>query len=272
MVRLKIRPLPRGKVSPRHGLRINLTLYRVSSLKSFEQARKKGHSTPMIRFDNHAFKGLDDAFKQLFSQLSAMSDGATQLIALLPGALEHGNEAAFLRAKDIDKTINDIEREVDSSVARIINKFTVMGEDLRFTLGAVKISGALERASDKIKNCVKRLSRVSQPIEPEVKEELAKAIASLKEMLPMVLGQVIDYRPNTTEQLLEEGAKVQKAYRTILIYLHAHKSTADDETHLLLVAKNLEQAADMIIEVLKASYYIHFATKFDKRSVATANA
>lgn len=224
----------------------------------------------MIRFDNHAFKGLDEAFRQLFGQLTAMAEGAEQLMDLLPGALEKADEAAFVRAKDIDKTINDIEVQVDGAVAAIINKFTVMGEDLRYTLGAVKISGALERASDKMKNCVKRLSRVGRPIEAEVKAELATAIAALKPMISLALAQVLDYKPEATEKLLAQGAVVQKAYRAILIHLHAHTAQADDETHLLLVAKNLEQATDMIIEVLKAAYYIHFATKFDKRAAALA--
>lgn len=230
-----------------------------------------GPSSPdMIRFDNHAFRGLDEAFKQLFAQLTAMSDGAEALMALLPGALERADEAAFLRAKDIDKTINDAELAVDSAVAAIINKFTVMGEDLRFTLGAVKISGAIERAADKIKNCVKRLSRVHHPIEAAVRTELATATDALKAMLPLAMAQVLDYAPEVTEKLLAHGAVVQKSYRAILIHLHAHTADADDETHLMLVAKNLEQAADMIVEVLKVAYYIHHATKFDKRAVAGA--
>lgn len=223
----------------------------------------------MIRFDNHAFKGLDEAFKQLFGQLKAMSEGAEQLLALLPEAIACADESTFLRAKDIDKTVNDSEIAVDAAVAAIINKFTVISEDLRFTLGAVKISGALERASDKIKNCVKRLSRVRHPIEPPVKAELTTACEALTNMVPLALAQVLDYSPEVTEKLLGLGAVVQKSYRSILIHLHAHNAQADDETHLLLVAKNLEQSADMLIEVLKVSHYIHFATKFDKRAAVS---
>lgn len=231
-----------------------------------DEASFKGYC--MIRFDNHAFKGLDDSLQQLFTMLMAMGEGTQQLIALLPAALEVADPGSFQRAKDIDKTINDAELQVDSAVAAIINKFTVMAEDLRFTLAAVKISGTLERAADKIKNCVKRLSRVGHPLDVAVKVELETAVAALREMLSLALAQLLDFSNEAVEQLLVHGATVQKAYRTILLHLHAHHSSADDETHILLVAKNLEQTADMAVEIMKICHYVHFATKYDKRSVA----
>jgi phosphate transport system protein len=222
----------------------------------------------MIRFDNHAFKGLDESLKQLFALLTTMSDGTQQLIALLNPALDVADPESFLRAKEIDKAVNDTELQVDSAVAAIINKFTVMGEDLRFTLAAVKISGTLERAADKMKNCAKRLSRDGHPLDPVIRSELAIAIKALEAMLPLSLAQVIEYKPETTQVLLAHGATIQQSYRRILLHLHAHHSSADDETHILLVAKNLEQTADMAVEIMKISHTVHFATKFDKRAAA----
>jgi phosphate transport system protein len=220
----------------------------------------------MIRFDNHAFKGLDESLKQLFTLLTSMGDCTQQLIALLRPALDVADAESFARAKEIDKVVNEAEMQVDSIVGAIINKFTVMGEELRFTLAAVKISGTLERAADKIKNCTKRLSRTTHPLDSTVRTQLATAIDALSDMLPLALSQVLDYKPEVTEALLQHGGTVQRAYRAILLHLHAHHSSADDETHILLVAKNLEQAADMAVEIMKISHYIHFATKFDKRA------
>jgi phosphate transport system protein len=223
----------------------------------------------MIRFDNHAFKGLDDALRQLYADLMAMGDGAKQLLTLLPRAIDSADAELFVQAKDIDKRVNDIEVRVDASVAAIINKFTVMGEDLRFILAAVKIASTQERAADKLKNCVKRLSRVGQPIEAQLQVELQQAVSALDAMLPLALGLVLDYTPEAAMQMLQHGAVVQKAYRTILIHLHAHQSSADDETHILLIAKNLEQTADMMVEIMKISHYVHLGTKYDKRANAS---
>ena len=220
----------------------------------------------MIRFENHAFKGLDESLNQLFALLTTMGESTEHLIALLRPALDKADAEDFLRAKEIDKLVNETEMKVDSAVSGIINKYTVMGEELRFTLSAVKISGTLERAADKMKNCAKRLSRISAPLDAPVREQLVTAMDALAAMVPLSMAQVLDYKAETTEILLKHGASVQRAYRTILLHLHAHHSSADDETHVLLVAKNLEQAADMAVEIMKICHYIHFATKFDKRA------
>ena len=218
----------------------------------------------MIRFDNHAFKGLDQSLRRLFDLLQAMGGNVEQLIAMLPAALEAGQPEMFAEAKQIDKRINQAELEVDATVAATINKFTIMGEDLRFTLASLKIAGTLERTADKLKNCIKRLSRIGTPLELAVKQELAIAISAVEAMVPLALAQLVDYTPDTTEALLRHGATVQQAYRTSVLTLHAHNKAPDDTTHILLVAKNLEQASDMLIDIMKTCHYVHLATKYEK--------
>lgn len=218
----------------------------------------------MIRFDNHAFKGLDQSLKRLFGLLQSMGDGVSELISLLPEALESPNNNVFAKAKAVDKAINSAELEVDATVAATINKFTIMGEDLRFTLATIKIAGTLERTADKIKNCTKRLSRIEEPLKPEIRAQLAIAIEAVGKMVPLSLGQLVDYAEGNTTELLKHGATVQNAYRSIILQLHSHVAPAEDETHILLVAKNLEQAADMIVEIMKISHYVHLGTKYEK--------
>ncbi len=220
----------------------------------------------MIRFDNHAFKGLDESLRHLHTCVMAMGEGIDQLMALLPESVSSGDATLFQRAKEIDKTVNAREVEIDSAVAAIINKYTVMGEDLRFTLAAVKISGTLERAADKAKNCIKRLGRMQQPIAPQLRDHLTSAISALSAMMPLSLSQLLAFDMAAANQLLAHGASVQQAYRATLLHVHAHHHAGDDETHGILVAKNLEQIADMAVEVMKISHHIHFATKFDKRA------
>ncbi len=222
----------------------------------------------MIRFDNHAFKGLDDSLKQLLELIHAMGAGVEELMGMLPAALEKADPDTFAAAKAVDKTINSAETQVESTVAGMINKFTLIGEDLRFALACIKISGTLERMADKIKNCTKRLSRVVHPLEDEVKSQLSSAVAAVNAMVPLALAQVVDYSPESAENLLRHGAAAQRAYRAILIHLHAHTRPADDETHILLVAKNLDQAGDMAVEIMKICHFVHTGTKYEKNANA----
>lgn len=218
----------------------------------------------MIQFSNHAFKGLDASLERLYALLQDMGASLVSIIDLLPAGLEHPNAELFQTAKEIDKRVNEMELQADAAVAAIINKFTVMGEELRFTLGAIKAAGTLERAADKTKNCSKRLSRLSTPLAPAIKSELSKAINALKAMVPLTMAQLVDYKAEVTRDLLSHGTTVQESYKNVLLQLHAHSTSATDEAHILLVAKNLEQAADMAVEIMKNAHFIHFATKYDK--------
>lgn len=219
----------------------------------------------MIRFENHAFKGLDASLKQLFELQQTMVGSIGQLLELLPRGLDVADPGTVADGKAIDKTINEAELSTDRLVADIINKFTPMGEELRFILASVKTAGTLERAADKIKNCIKRLAKVSHPLDAAIKPVLADAIAAVKTMLPRAVEQMVDYQEGREAALLKAGAEAQNCYKRILIHLNTQNSgQASDATHILLVAKNLDQTADMAIEIMKIAHFANFGTKYEK--------
>jgi phosphate uptake regulator len=217
----------------------------------------------MIHFDNHVFKGLDDSLRQLFSLLGAMGGALQDLIDILPHMLNEADESAVVRAKAIDLSINDREVEADQLVAATIGKYSAIGEDLRFIIGSIKIAGLLEAQADKIKNCIKRLASTAHPLDKTVHQELSAAIKAVRSMVPLSLEQVVNYTPEMTRQMLDAGSVVQRSYRQTLIHLH-QQSSGEDQTRVLLVAKNLDQAADMAIDIMKVGFFIHTGEKFRK--------
>lgn len=222
----------------------------------------------MITFENHAFRGLDESLKQLFALQISMATEIDQLARLLPRGLDVADPESFTQAKQIDKKINEAEVATDTLVADIINKFTPMGEELRFVLASVKTAGTLERSADKLKNCIKRLAKVNHPLDGAVHTELARAITAVRAMLPKALNQIIDYQDDIAQQVLKHGADVQESYKRVLLQLHTQATVAgSDATHLLLVSKNLEQAADMAIEIMKIGHYVNFGTKYEKHKI-----
>jgi phosphate uptake regulator len=217
----------------------------------------------MIQFDNHAFKGVDESLRRLAELQQSMGTATLQLIALLEATLDAVTPDSLSDARAIDKTVNAAEQQVEATVAGMINKFTLVGEELRYTLGSIKTAGALERGADKIKNAIKWLERVEHPLAPASRTELATAMGALKAMIPLALEQLVDYHPGAARALLDHGATVQRSYRAILLQLQTHQSP-DHKAALLLVAKNLEQTADMAVEVMKNCYFVHTGTKYDK--------
>lgn len=217
----------------------------------------------MIRFDTQAYKGLGLALQSLYGELSAMIEGNRALLSLLAQVLSDARPDAHAEAKTIDRRVNAAERSIDRQVADLISKFTVAGEELRFVLGAIKLAVVLERVADRLKNAIKHISRLGQrPLEP-VLQPLREAQQALEAMLPEAAAQMLAIDATAIGDLMSRETAVQAAYRAVLGQLSAHDYPAADETRLLLLAKNLEHAADMLVEMMKICHFIHTAEKFD---------
>lgn len=219
----------------------------------------------MISFGNHAFKGLDAALEGIYQHLNAMHTHLAELIDGLPRGLEVIDKSNADAAKVIDRKINLLEQEIDQLAAQTLGKFNLGGEDMRYILSALKVAGGLERAGDKLKNCAKRLSKRTYPLEGAVKQEITEAIAALKAMFPIAIAMLLDYNPDKTKELLGHGARIQQAYRQVLIHLYHQQSAPSfgDHTHILLVAKNLDQAADMAVEIMKVCHRLHLSKEYE---------
>lgn len=221
----------------------------------------------MIHFKNHAFKGLDDSLSGLFAHLNTMGEQVEALLALLPQGIREANPDIFVQAKAIDKNINAAEIETDKAVADILGKFNLIGEELRFLLGSIKVAAVLERLADRVKNCSKRLAKIEHPLDAEIAEALTSATQALKAMMRPSLEQLVDYKPETTVALLKHGADVQRAYRSIVLRLNQLALDGQYSHHLLLIAKNLDQASDSAIEIMKVGHYVCLGEKYQKESL-----
>jgi phosphate uptake regulator len=219
----------------------------------------------MIEFSHHAFHGFDESLKRLFERLLGMGRNVEELLSLMPDGLETANPERFIEAKQLDKKINDGETETDAAVAEIVARYTTAGEELRFILGSIKVAGAIERLADRIKNCIKRLSKMPHPLDGEIKAALGRSINALHQMLPLCLTQLTQYETARATQILTQGAEVQRSYRQVLLRLNQMALSAEEMHPMLLVAKNLDQASDMAIEIMKIAHYIHFGTKYERQ-------
>ena len=103
------------------------------------------------------------------------------------------------------------------------------------------------------------------PLDGEIKTALSQSIDALHQMLPLCLAQLTEYQRSRTSQILAQGAEVQRSYRQVLLRLNQMALSAEDMHPMLLVAKNLDQASDMAIEIMKIAHFIHFGTKYEKQ-------
>ncbi len=214
---------------------------------------------------NHAFKGYDTALEALIAQLHRMGELVTAQISLLKEGLVSADKIIHDESKQLDHRMNAAETETDRLVADMLAKYSPAGEELRFLLGAVKVGSCMELLADHMKNCSKRLAKIPHPLDSGIQGFLNQGIDGLREMVPLGLAQVEEQAPRRVDALLHLGAAVQHAYRQTLFALPQLALEAEAAQHILLVAKNLDQASDKMVDILKIAYFIHTGERYERR-------
>ncbi|MDX2072885.1 MAG: phosphate uptake regulator PhoU [Alphaproteobacteria bacterium] len=220
----------------------------------------------MITFGKHAFKGLDTALSGLHDRLQMMGGHIEKMMGIISEALDTP-DSKFIEAKAIDREINEAEVQINTAVEEAISKFGPMGEELRFIIASIKVASLLERIADHMKNCVKRLPKINQPLDPAIRSGISQMLGEVRTIVPQSLGLMTDYDPEVVEAIHKQGDQAEAAYKRLLAHLHNTQGGAlgaADNTHILMVAKNLERVADMAIDIAKICYFIHTDAKFDK--------
>jgi phosphate transport system protein len=219
----------------------------------------------MIRFENHAFKGLDTEFNTIYAMIQQMAAMVSEQLTLFDAALSDQLQDNA-NAKMLDKKINALEIEIEAAVAGILSKYTLIGDELRFTVTMLKLSSTLERMGDMAKNCVKRVVKLVRPVEPVFLSEARLLKTLVEQMLAKSMSMVQEYDEATATSLLAQEDEVDGLYKKIQLLLQ--KDIGDharllESTHMLFIIKNLERMADLALEIVKLCHYIHRGTKFE---------
>lgn len=222
----------------------------------------------MIKFENHAFKGLDADFNAIYGMIQQMAAMVSEQLKLFDAALSEQLQDNA-NAKLLDKKINALEIEIELAVAGILSKYTLIGDELRFTMTMLKLSAALERMGDMAKNCVKRLVRLTRPVQPAFVSEAHALKELVEQMLASSMSMVQDYDAQKATALLAQEDEADGLYKKIQLLLQqdiGDHARLLESTHMLFIIKNLERMADLTLEIVKLCHYIHHGTKFERAS------
>ena len=219
----------------------------------------------MISFEKHAFKGLDNDLSSVHTAIQQMAALVSDQLTMLDVALNKGLEDNS-DAKLIDRKINALETEIEALVASILSKYTLIGDELRFAMTMLKLSGALERMGDMAKNCVKRVVKLVKPVQPNFIQETKALKTLIDQMLSSSISLITDYDESKAKALLAQEDEADLIYKKIQLILQqdlGNSARLLETTHMLFIIKNLERMADLTLEIVKLCYYIHHGAKFE---------
>ncbi len=193
--------------------------------------------------------------------LLAMSQKAEERTDLAVEALLNRDRGKAELVIEGDADINALEVDVEHRAVELLALQQPMARDLRFIIGAIKISNDLERVGDhavNIAECALRLpedGRTIIPI-PEIAEMARQARAMLGDSLDAfiradgALGRKVCAADDRVDSLHDS------VFRVLLTHMMEDPKTITPSLELLLVGRNLERIADLATNIAEDAVFL----------------
>jgi phosphate transport system protein len=223
------------------------------------------------------FRHFHEELDRLKDRLLDMSGKAEAMLALSMDALltrDEGLADAVLRA---DKEIDELELEVEELAVSLLALQQPMARDLRFIVGAIKISSDLERVGDHAVNIAEATQRLISAGPITLTGPLATISQMAKRSRSMLgdglrafiradgqLGRAVCAADDEVDELHES------VFRVLLTHMMEDPTTISASLQLLLVSRNLERVGDLATNIAEDAVFLaegkQIKHHFEKRS------
>ena len=211
--------------------------------------------------NDHTVRSYEDELALLDKKIAQMGGIAEQNLGLSFDALERRDPRLAEGVINSDRSIDALQREIEEQVISMIARRQPMADDLRHIMGALRITGDLERIGDLAKNIAKRALAIAHETHPK------PLISGFRHMVELALRQLKDVLDAYAErdsaralQVWNEDAQIDAMYnslfRELLTYMMEDPRNIGLSTHLLFGAKNIERVGDHTTNIAETVHYM----------------
>ena len=207
------------------------------------------------------FRHFHDQLSSLKEQLLGMSAKAEERTDLAMEALlaRDTDKANLVIEGDVD--INKLEVQVEQAAVELLALQQPMARDLRFIIGAIKVSNDLERVGDHAVNIAESAIRLAE--KPKVSINVPE-IEVMARRARKMLGDSLDAFIRADGALGRQVCKADdvvdalhdSVFRVLLTHMMADPKTITPSLELLLVGRNLERIADLATNISEDAVYL----------------
>lgn len=225
------------------------------------------------------YRHFHDELSVLKQRLLDMSERAETLVDLAVEALLERDGDKALAVIESDRELDRMEVEAENLAISLLALQQPMARDLRFLIGAIKVSSDLERVGDHAVNIAQSAVRLTEsrsaaPPVPAIVDMARRARAMLSDALDAfirgdgALGRAVGKADDQVDGL-HEGI-----FRTLLTYMMGDPRMISASLELLLVSRNLERVADLATNIGEDAVYLaegkQIRHRYDEEQEASA--
>jgi phosphate transport system protein len=208
----------------------------------------------------HTVKSYEDELNTLMAECARMGGLAEAQVADALEAVVSRDQSLAGAVVSRDEKLDVLEADIERKSIRLIALRQPLANDLRRTVGAMKIAHNLERIGDLAKNIAKRGLVI---VEAEPMTPLTRSIERMGRLVVGRLKSVLDaYTSSDVERAVsvwsrddEVDEHYNSLFRELLTYMMADPRTITACAHLLFIAKNLERIGDHATNIAEIVHY-----------------
>jgi phosphate transport system protein len=203
---------------------------------------------------------FDEELNALKARLLLMGGHAEAAVHKSIDALKKRDAALAEEIFASDRTIDQLEIEIDERCLHLLALRQPVGQDLRFITSALKIVNDLERVGDLAVNIAQSAIKLSR--EPELKPlvDIPRMGEIATHMLTEALDAFVRNDAAAARIILTEDDAVDhlksQLFRELLSYMIVKPDTISRALELILVSRNLERVADLATNVAEEVVFI----------------
>jgi len=209
----------------------------------------------------NGFRHFHDQIDELKARLLAMSTRAEEMIEQAVDALLHNDHGIAEMVVASDAELNALEVEIEERAVALLALQQPMARDLRFIVGAIRVSNDLERIGDHAVNIAQSSLRLIEQRatlvpDPEIEDMARRARIMLSDSLDAflrsdgALGRKVCQADDAVDALHNS------IFRILLTHMMGDARTITPSLELLLVSRNLERVADLATNIGEDAVYL----------------
>jgi phosphate transport system protein len=207
----------------------------------------------------HTVRSYDQELARLGTMLAEMGGIVESQVGLAAEAMMDGDTSAASRVVELDPEVDELERDVETFVIRLLALRQPVADDLRKIVAALKITGDLERIGDYAANAAKRSIVLAQYTLPFSFAALGNMARLVQQNLKTVIDAVGQGDADLAAEVWRSDRVIDDLYnaifRELITYMMEDARNITPCTHLLFIAKNLERIGDHATNVAETVYY-----------------
>jgi phosphate transport system protein len=206
--------------------------------------------------------------RHFHEELTELKQRLVDMSALAERLIDQSIKSLLERDRDTaeevivnDKRINTLEVEIEQRAIRLLALQQPLARDLRFLVGAIKVSNDIERVGDHAVNIAQSAVRL---VDYGGRLTPAPEIEDMARRSRAMLSQAIDAFIRGDGALGREVCKADDAvdalhdsvFRSLLTHMMESARNITPSLELLLVSRNLERVADLATNIGEDAVYL----------------